>query len=249
MSDAKNVVLCFMAHPDDAEILCGGVLIRLAQLGWDVHIATAAAGDCGSEKLPREEIAAIRKNEGIAAAKLIGGTYHTLAEPDVNVIFEKSTNRKAIDLFREVCPTLVITHPREDYMLDHEQTHLLARSAAFSFAIPNASSLPLKPGVHIPHLYYADPIEGRNPYTGEPVMPTVTIDISDVIETKAQMLACHASQREWLRAHHGMDEYLDAMKRHSAERGTLIGTNYGESFRQHLGHAFPQNDLLAELLP
>jgi len=249
LSDATNVVLCFMAHPDDAEILCGGVLIRLAALGWDVHIATAAAGDCGSEKLPGPEIAAIRKKEGIAAAELIGGTYHTLAEPDVNVIFDKSTNRKAIDLFRQLCPTLVITHPREDYMLDHEQTHLLARSAAFSFPIPNASSLPLQPGTHIPHLYYADPIEGRNPYTGEPVTPTVTIDVSREIEKKAEMLACHASQREWLRAHHGMDEYLEAMRRHSAERGTLIGTDYAESFRQHLGHAFPQNDLLAELLP
>ncbi|WP_338000664.1 PIG-L deacetylase family protein [Bremerella sp. P1] len=249
MSDATNVVLCFMAHPDDAEILCGGVLIRLAELGWDVHIATAAAGDCGSEKLPGPEIAAIRKNEGIAAAKLIGGTYHTLAEPDVNVIFDKSTNRKAIDLFRQLCPTLVITHPREDYMLDHEQTHLLARSASFSFPIPNASSIPLSPGTHIPHLYYADPIEGLNPYTGEPVTPTVTIDVSDVIERKAEMLACHASQREWLRAHHGMDEYLEAMKRHSAQRGQLIGTNYAESFRQHLGHAFPQEDLLAQLLP
>lgn len=249
MSDATNVVLCFMAHPDDAEILCGGVLIRLAELGWDVHIATAAAGDCGSEKLSGSEIAAIRKNEGIAAAKLIGGTYHTLAEPDVNVVFEKSTNRKAIDLFRQLCPTLVITHPREDYMLDHEQTHLLARSAAFSFPIPNASSIPLSPGTHIPHLYYADPIEGLNPYTGEPVTPTVTIDVSDVIERKAEMLACHASQREWLRAHHGMDEYLEAMKRHSAQRGQLIGTNYAESFRQHLGHAFPQEDLLAQLLP
>lgn len=249
LSDAKNVVLCFMAHPDDAEILCGGVLIRLSQLGWAVHIATVAAGDCGSETLPPHEIAAIRKNEGVAAAQLIGGTYHTLAEPDVNVVFDKPTNRKAIDLFRQLSPRIVITHPREDYMLDHEQTHLLARSAAFSFPIPNASETPLAAEASIPHLYYADPIEGLHPYTGELVTPTVTIDVSEVIETKAEMLACHASQREWLRAHHGMDEYLEAMKRHSALRGSLIGTPYAESFRQHRGHAFPQNDLLAELLP
>ncbi len=37
-----------MAHPDDAEILCAGTLIRLAQSGWEVHIATVAAGDCGT---------------------------------------------------------------------------------------------------------------------------------------------------------------------------------------------------------
>ncbi|GAA4426151.1 PIG-L deacetylase family protein [Bremerella cremea] len=249
MSPPKPVVLCFMAHPDDAEILCGGALIRLASLGWEVHIATSANGDCGSDKLPPEEIAAIRLQEGIDAATLIGGTYHSLAEPDVNVVFSQETNRKAIDLFRQIGPHLVITHPREDYMLDHEQTHLLARSAAFSFPIPNASTLPLPADAHIPHLYYADPIEGKNPYTGEVVTPTVTIDVSEVIETKAEMLACHASQRDWLRAHHGMDEYIDAMKRHSAERGELIHKPYAESFRQHRGHAFPQNDLLAELLP
>ncbi|WP_315851083.1 PIG-L family deacetylase [Blastopirellula marina] len=248
MSDAKPVVLCFMAHPDDAEILCGGVLIRLGQLGWDVHIATAANGDCGSENLGREEIAAIRKQEGIAAAHSIGGTYHTLAEPDVNVVFDQATNRKAIDLFRQINPTLVITHPREDYMLDHEQTHLLARSAAFSFPIPNASSLPRLPNAHIPHLYYADPVEGKDPYTGQMVTPTTVIDISAQIDQKAEMLACHASQRDWLRAHHGMDEYLEAMKRFSAHRGSLIGVDYAEAFRQHLGHAFPENDLLAELL-
>ncbi|PQO46023.1 PIG-L domain-containing protein [Blastopirellula marina] len=237
-----------MAHPDDAEILCGGVLIRLGQLGWDIHIATVAAGDCGSDKLGPAEIAAVRKQEGINAAGSIGGTYHTLAEPDVNVVFDQATNRKAIDLFRQINPTLVITHPREDYMLDHEQTHLLARSAAFSFPIPNASPLPLPAGAHIPHLYYADPVEGRDPYTGQMVTPTTVIDVSDVIDQKAAMLACHASQRDWLRAHHGMDEYLEAMKRFGEHRGSLIGVDYAEAFRQHLGHAFPENDLLAKLL-
>jgi len=41
-------VLAVMAHPDDAEMLCAGTLIRLHEAGWEVHIATAAAGDCGT---------------------------------------------------------------------------------------------------------------------------------------------------------------------------------------------------------
>ena len=237
-----------MAHPDDAEILCGGVLIRLAELGWQVHIATVAAGDCGSATLGRDEIAKIRREEGRKAAESIGGTYHALCEPDVHVTFSEATIKKAIELFRQVNPRLVITHPRHDYMLDHEQTHLLARAAAFSFPIPNASSLPCPPGAHIPYLYYADPVEGHDPYTGESVTPTTLIDIGSVIDRKAEMLACHASQREWLRSHHGMDEYIEAMKRHGAERGSLIGTSYAEAFRQHLGHAFPHDDLLMSLL-
>jgi LmbE family N-acetylglucosaminyl deacetylase len=83
---------------------------------------------------------------------------------------------------------------------------------------------------------------------GNPVEPDFVVDISGVIETKEEMLACHASQREWLRAHHHMDEYIESMKRFSAARGEKIGKPYGEGFRQHLGHGYPQDNLIAELL-
>lgn len=133
-------------------------------------------------------------------------------------------------------------------MLDPEQTHLLARAASFAFAIPNASSLPLPLGAVIPHLYYADPQEGSDPYSGEVVEPTSLIDISDVMQAKSQMLACHVSQREWLRKHYGMDEYIDAMQRHGAMRGQLCHCDFAEAFVQHRGHAYPQDDLLSCLL-
>jgi LmbE family N-acetylglucosaminyl deacetylase len=243
----RRVALSLLAHPDDAEILCGGTLARLAETGWAVHIATVAAGDCGSMTLSRSEIAALRKREGQAAADCIAATYHTLEEPDIQVVFDKPTNRKTIDLLRRIAPTILFTHPRHDYMLDHEQVHLLARSTAFSYSIPNASELPLVPGSAIPWLYYCDPVEAREPYTGEIVSPTTYVDISRQIDRKIEMLACHASQRDWLRAHHGMDEYIEAMKRHSAFRGEQRGVQYAEAFVHHRGHPFPQNDLLAEL--
>ena len=236
---SRQVALAFMAHPDDAEILCAGTLIRLVDAGWEVHIATATAGDCGSSTLPANEIADIRRQEAHTAAQCLGVTYHCLEECDVNVIFNQQANRRAIDLFRKISPTLVITHPRHDYMLDHEQVHLLARSAAFSFPVPNASTLTLLDGTAIPWLYYCDPIEGRDPYTGQIVEPTVHINITDVMEQKSEMLACHASQREWLQSHHGIDEYIDAMKRHGALRGQERGLQFAEAFVQHRGHAFP----------
>ena len=124
-SPARRVALTLLAHPDDAEILCAGTLIRLADAGWEIHIATVAAGDCGSTTLPGEEIAAVRRREGLAAAAKINATYHCLEEPDIQVVFDKATNRKVIDLLRQVAPTLLFTHPRHDYMLDHEQVHLL----------------------------------------------------------------------------------------------------------------------------
>src|SRR3954464_4787064 len=92
-----GVALALLAHPDDAEILCAGTLIRLADAGWQIHIATVANGDCGSVTQGRAEIAAIRRQEGMAAAAKIRATYHCLEEPDVHVAFDQRTISKVID--------------------------------------------------------------------------------------------------------------------------------------------------------
>ena len=65
---------------------------------------------------------------------------------------------------------------------------------------------------------------------------------------KAKMLACHKSQREWLRRQHGVDEYLLAMRRHAAARGEEVGLELAEAFWQHLGHAYPHENPLEEWL-
>jgi len=245
----ENVVLTLMAHPDDAELLCGGTLALLAQQGWSVHVATATAGDCGSSTLGPDEIAAIRRQEARSAAAILGGEYHCLERRDLQVRCDVETMAAACGLLRAVRPLLLITHSPGDYMLDHEQISLVARAAAFNAPVPNApaprGSSPLQA---IPHLYYADPIEGKNVF-GDLVLPRLLIDISSTLATKLAMLACHASQREWLRSHHGVDEYLESARRWSRERGALGGVAHAEGFRQHRGHAYPQDDLLALILP
>ena len=242
----NKIALTFLAHPDDAEILCGGTLVRLREAGWGIHIATCTPGDCGTMTQTPWEISAVRTKEAKASAEMLGATYHCLDERDIFVVYDKPTLRKAVDLFRRVAPTLVFTHAAKDYMMDHEQASLLARAASFAYGAPNASAVPVKPGSRIPYLYYCDPIEGLDPY-GRLVEPTTVVDVSGQHEKKLAMLACHASQREWLRAHHDVDEYVESMKRHAAARGTLIGAAYAEAFVQHRSHAFPRNDLLAEL--
>ncbi len=242
----RRVALSFLAHPDDAEILCGGTLIRLADAGWEIHIATATAGDCGTMTDSPWSIAATRTAEAQKAAALIGAAYHCLGELDGFVVYDKPTIRKTIDLFRRVTPSLVFTHAPRDYMLDHEQVSLLARGASFVYGAPNISSVPRHPDSAIPHLYYCDPVELIDPL-GHEVTPTTLVDISAQMDKKVDMLVCHASQRQWLKAHHGMDEYIDAMKRAGAHRGRQCGSTYAEGFIQHQGHAYPHNDLLSEL--
>jgi len=244
----NKTALAFLAHPDDAEFVCAGTLIRLKSLGWSIHIASATRGDCGTMTHTRKEISAIRTSEATEAAKLIGATYDTIDERDLMVVYDKPTIQKTIDLFRSVAPSLVFTHAPKDYMMDHEMVSLLARCASFGYGAPNASAIPRSPRSMVPHLYYCDPPEGIDPL-GNPIVPTTYVDITEQMPLKTQMLACHASQREWLRAHHAMDEYVDAMKRHSSRRGEQRKVDYAEAFVQHRGHSYPHDDLLASLFP
>ena len=244
----RQVALAFMAHPDDAEFMCAGTLLRLTELGWDVHIATLTAGDCGSTTARPSEIAPRRVAEATRAADLCGATYHCLWEPDGRVVYDRQSIQKSIDLFREIAPTLVITMPLSDYHVDHEVTGRLGRAASFVYAAPNASCRSLIPGSTIPNLYYCDCHDGVD-HLGRPVAPTTVVDVSEQLERKGEMLACHVSQREWLREHNGIDEYLNAMRRFTRFRGEEFGVQAAEGFVQHRGRAFPTTDLLAELFP
>ncbi len=245
----SETALALLAHPDDAEFLCAGTLCRLArEHGWAIHIATMTPGDCGSAELPSEEISRIRRAEGAAAAALIGGHYHCLEERDLLVLYQERTLAKATRLLRQLRPRILFTHSPSDYMPDHEMTSLVARAAAFAAPVPNF--LP-EPGLSaldaIPALYYCDPIEGKDPL-GQPIVPAFCVDISSAIDVKTEMLARHESQRDWLMRHHGMDQYLNAMRQWSTQRGRECGVAWAEGFRQHLGHGYPQANLLGQLL-
>jgi hypothetical protein len=105
-----------------------------------------------------------------------------------------------------------------------------------------------KPFDYIPYLYYSDPVEAKDIF-GKMVDTPVYVDITSVMDVKEKMLACHKSQRSWLMAHHKMDEYILSMKRHGELRGREINARYAEGFRQHLGHSFPQDNILKDQLP
>jgi len=245
------VALAALAHPDDAEFLCAGTLLRLRrEHGWVIHVATMTPGDCGSVEYPPDEIAHIRRAEPQAAAAAPGGSYHCLEERDLRVVYAAAAVEKAVRLINAVKADLVFTHSPDDYHLDHEQTSKIVRAATFAAPIPNflhgRHNHP--PIGHIPHLYYCDPLEGKDAF-GHPIPSGFFVDVSAVIDAKAAALACHGSQRNWLAKHHGVDNYVLSMREWSGTQGERAGVAYAEGFRQHLGHSYPQDNRLAALFP
>ena len=248
MTQARRV-LALMPHPDDIEILCAGTLLRLRERGCEVHCCTMTAGDKGSATLSRDEISAIRRAEAKAAAMLLGASSCAcLGFQDLEIVFDNESRRRVAAHVRRVNPGLIITTPPVDYMADHEVTSQLVRDAAFNAAVPNYDTGDASPpSACVPHLYYSDPVGGVDLF-GSPAPRGRLVDISAQIVAKSEVLACHASQREWLRQQHGMDDYIDSMRRWCAVRGATIGVAYAENMRQHVGHPYPGSDLLAEWL-
>src|SRR5262245_40956867 len=243
-------ILAIHAHPDDIEFQCAGTLALLGQRGHKLTVITMTPGDCGSKDLPPDEIAQVRRGEARAAAKLITARCECLEFRDLSIVIDNDSKRRVTEAVRRARPDIVFTAPPVDYMDDHEATSRLVRDACFNASCPNYSTRQWEPAAateQIPYLYYVDPVGAADAW-GQTIVPQFYVDVSRTFELKRQMLACHASQREWLRAQHGVDEYLESQRRWSAARGAEIGVPFAEAFRQHLGHPYPHENVLATLL-
>jgi LmbE family N-acetylglucosaminyl deacetylase len=242
MNQSKSALAIF-AHPDDIEFVCAGTLALLHKKGWEIHLASMTPGDVGSVKLSREEISKVRRVEAAKSAAFLGGTYDCLECNDLLIMYDPQTLLKVTALIRKIQPSLVLTHSPVDYMVDHETTSKLTKTACMACMVPNFET-PNYPACNtLPHLYYADPM-GAKDSLGKRIEPEIIIDISSVIDLKIKMLHCHESQRSWLAHQQAMDNYADMIKQMGADNGKKIGCDFAEGFRQHLGQSYPQDNLL-----
>lgn len=243
-------IVCIHAHPDDAEILAGGTLALLAEYGHSITIVSMTPGDCGSANTPADQIAAIRREEAAHAAKLIGAEYRCAEFRDLAIFNTDNARRRVTEIVRSTLPGLVITAGPVDYHCDHEATSILVRDACFAASAPNYITREIQPAPPleaIPHLYFTDSLGGVDRFAAV-LEPDLVVDVKSTVEIKRRMLACHVSQREWLRKQHGIDDPLVEMERWTRSRGELVGIDYGEGFLRYRGHPYPQSPLLEQLM-
>lgn len=245
------VVLAVAAHPDDVELMMSGTLALLGAAGAQLHIWTLANGCCGTNRLSYEAITRIRLVEARTAAATIGATYHEPLFDDLAVFYEQRSLARVSAGLRAIRPDIVLTHSPNEYMEDHCNTCRLAVTAAFSRGMPNYVTEPPVVSYERPvALYHSLPFSLTDPLCC-PITPHFYVDVTSVMETKWDMLACHSSQKEWLDVSQGMDAYLIAMKENCRRIGRRSGTfEYAEGWLRHspLGFCAPEHNPLQELL-
>jgi LmbE family N-acetylglucosaminyl deacetylase len=217
-------VLVVTAHPDDAELLCGGTLAKMAARGDSISICHCCNGDLGHFKIPREELARIRAAEAREGAAVIGGQAISLPISDLDLYPDRETRAMVADVIRQTRPDVIFTHPPNDYMPDHLAVSELVFAASFCATLPQLQGQsPFHPKVT--PIYYMDTLAGMD------FLPEEYVDVTDYFETKVQMLSCHQSQLTWMRDHDGID-FVEFMQAHTRFRGLQAGVKYAEGFRR-----------------
>ncbi len=230
-------ILFVGAHPDDIEVSAGGTAAAYAQGGDKVFFCVATNGNVGSSSLPKEEIAALRHQEAINSAKIIGAELIWLGFDDEFLLDGVETRHALIEAFRIARPDVIFCHWREDYNPDHSISGMLVDECAHMGPIPNIKTAS-RPTDKIPHVYFMDTPAGVN------FAPEIYVDISSTFATKVKMLACHVSQGQWMKDIFGYD--LEAFLEIPAKfRGLQASCPMAEAFRPSYrwGRTFRQHYL------
>lgn len=217
-------VLAIVCHPDDMEIGCGGTLLRCKKRGDNVTVCHIANGNMGHMVIMPEELRVIRIAEAKAAGDIGGFTTVTCDVGDLTVnASDKNQIDRLVKIIRDAKPDLIITHAPNDYMNDHVETSRLAFYASFSATCPHYEPQ-LGEACNVTPIYYMD---NSGLLDSE---PTEYVDITDELETKLQMLACHKSQLVWLQDHDDND-IMEVTRTFARLRGIQSGCKYAEGFR------------------
>ena len=245
-------VLAISCHPDDIEFTMGGTLLQLKKAGCDIHLINIANGSAGSTTLRPPEIAAVRRQEAMRSAELLGAVFHESLVDDLEVFYTQELIRRVTALVRQVKPDIVLTLSLEDYMDDHMNTAKIAVTATFLRGVGNYRSIPDAPAVlEDAMLYHGTPLSLTD-MMRRPIVPELYVDVTSVIDEKERLLACHASQKDWLDKTQGFDSYLKTMRDATQTLGGMSGRfRFAEGWRRHEHAGFTQKDCnpLADILP
>ncbi len=235
--------MAISAHPDDIEFMMAGTLLLLRDAGYEIHYMTVANGSCGTLEHGVEEIMELRERESRNAANFAGAIYHEPLCNDIEIFYEEGLLRRLASVVRDVDPHILLTHSPNEYMEDHSNTCRLALTAAFTRGMPNfRTDPPHEPVEGQVTVYHAMPYGLRDPLRRK-MNAGIFVDVSSVMQTKCEMLALHASQKEWLDRSQGLDSYLITMEGMSRDAGAMSGRyEFAEGWIRHLHLGFCDED-------
>lgn len=181
--------LCIVAHPDDIEYYCAGVVLMMTGRGVVVDFALATSGDKGARDASksRAKLAQIREREQELAAAVLGvKRVAFLRHPDAELVENLELRKEFVGEIRASKPDVLLTFdPNVPYRFhpDHRVVGRVAMDAAW----PSARDPLTFPKAGAPH-------ETAEVWCFGGLQPTLEVDVSEVIGKKIEARLAHSSQ-------------------------------------------------------
>lgn len=223
--------LVVTAHPGDFVWRAGGAIALHADKGYRMKILCLSFGERGESQfawknagMKLEEVKAQRKDEASRAAEILGAEIEYFDAGDYPLRTTDKMMERAIDVFRELNPSFVLTHSLEDpYNVDHPEATRFAQEARI---VAQAAGHKPDPS----RAYAASPVFLFEPHQPEMCnfKPNVILNIDSVWERKKKAFEILAAQKHlW--------EYYTRV---ALNRGMQGGRNsakpmtYGEAYQR-----------------
>ncbi len=186
-------LMVVMAHPDDAEFVCGGTVAKFCAEGWDVRYVLVTGGDKGTHEdaMHPEKLAAIREEEQREACRILGVKEVVfLGYPDGFTVDEHELRGQIVRLLRLYRPDVVITwdaYRRGFNHRDHRNVGTVTADAIY-------------PLVRDRLFYPQHEEDGLSSHEVNEVLlagtdtPDYNVDITPHWETKVNAILAHRSQ-------------------------------------------------------
>jgi len=187
--DGKLRIICFGAHPDDAEYKSGGCAAMWAAQGHHVKLVSVTNGDIGHWQMAGGPLAKRRTAESGEVAKRLGVTSEVMDIHDGELEPNLENRRKITRMIREWNADIVISHRPWDYHPDHRYTGVLVQDAAYMVAVP--FFCPDTPPLNKNPVFLYSSDRFQKPY---PFEADIAVAVDDVFEKKVDALLALESQ-------------------------------------------------------
>lgn len=223
----KVDVIAFAAHPDDAELGCGGALALLAQQGAVTGIIDLTRGELGTRGTPD-----LREREAKEAAAILGAVHReNIGLRDGFFENNEGSRLAVVEVIRRLKPTIVLANAITDRHPDHCRAAELVRDACFLAGLLRISTQDKAGNLQKPYrplriLHYI-----QDTYT----TPSFILDTSGVWELKLQAIRAYKSQfynpeSTEPSTYISSPDFLLNIDARGREYGRAIGCEYGEGF-------------------
>jgi bacillithiol biosynthesis deacetylase BshB1 len=216
-------IAAICAHPDDAELVMGGTILRATAASRRVAMVDLTRGESGSRGTPETRAA-----EAAAAARLLGAAHReSLSLPDAGLQVVPEQKDVVVEAIRRLRPRVVLLQHWEQRHPDHAAASRIVYDAAFLAGLRNYRPQ-LGPAFRPRKLVYAATMTEAND-----IRPSFVVDVTPFWEGKLAAIAAFASQFTPAPGETGvlpLDRFREAVELAGRRHGQQIGVRYGEGF-------------------